>query len=456
MSENAAPATGLEQQADAEIPRKRVMAWALWDWGTQPLNTVLITFVFAASYLTGADFVDPAVAELGPGHPAYDRALAQLASNYGYAGFIAGIAVLLLAPVIGQRADATGRRKWWLGWTTLVLVLLQFGLFFVYADPRYFWLGAILIGLMQVVQDIAGVNYNAMLVSVSTPRTVGKVSGLGWGMGYVGGIVALGVVILANSFDFWGMPTDDGLGYRVIAVFCAVWTVIFALPLFLHVPEARPTRERAPGGFLRSYAIVARDIAGLWREARPTFWFLVASAIYRDGLTGVFTYGAIIAAQSFLFPETTVQAFGLAALFVAGAAAFAAGFLDDRFGSRLVVVVSLTGMVVAGVVVVALHSLGPAVFWIAGLFLCLFVGPAQASSRSFLARVTPAGRESEVFGLYATTGRAASFMTPLLWGIVLQVTGAAIWGTLAVLFVVLVGLAMLALVREPSHARARA
>ncbi|MBL0888664.1 MFS transporter [Myceligenerans indicum] len=451
MSENAAPTTGLELQADAEIPRRRVMAWALWDWGTQPLNTVLITFVFAASYLTGSSFVDPAVAQLGPGNEAYDHALAQLASNYGYAGFIAGIAVLLLAPVIGQRADVTGRRKRWLAGTTLALVLLQFGLFFVYADPRYFWLGAILIGLMQVVQDIAGVNYNAMLVSVSTPRTVGKVSGLGWGMGYVGGIVALAVVIVANLFDFWGMPTDNGLGYRVIAVFCAVWTVAFTLPLFFQVPEAPAAGRREQAGFFRSYAIVGRDIAGLWREARPTFWFLVASAIYRDGLTGVFTYGAIIAAQSFAFPETTVQAFGLAALFVAGAAAFAAGFLDDRFGSRAVVLVSLSGLVVAGVAIVALHSLGPVVFWAAGLFLCLFVGPAQASSRSFLARVTPAGRESEVFGLYATTGRAASFMTPLLWGLVLDITGATIWGTLAVLFVVLVGLALLLLVREPSR-----
>ncbi|MBE1874991.1 MFS transporter [Myceligenerans pegani] len=454
MSENAAPTTGLDRQADAAIPRKRVLAWALWDWGTQPLNTVLITFVFAASYLTSEHFIDPAVAALGPDDPAYGRALAELAANYGYAGFIAGIAVLLLAPVIGQRADVSGRRKRWLGWSTLALVLLQFGLFFVSADPAYFWFGAILIGLMQVVQDIAGVNYNAMLVSVSTPRTVGKVSGLGWGMGYVGGIVALGAVIVAGAFNFWGMPTDDGLGYRVIAVFCAVWTVVFALPLFLEVPETPPAQDRPQVGFFRSYVIVAKDVVGLWREARPTFWFLVASAIYRDGLTGVFTYGAIIAAQAFFFPETSVQAFGLVALFVAGAAAFVAGFVDDRFGSRAVVVVSLTGMVVAGVVIVVLHPLGPVVFWAAGLFLCLFVGPAQASSRSFLARITPAGRESEVFGLYATTGRAASFLTPLLWGLVVQLTGAIIWGTLAVLFVVLVGLAMLALVREPSRAPA--
>lgn len=454
MSEKTGPETGLQLQADAEIPRRRVLSWALWDWGTQPLNTVLITFVFAASYLTSAQFIDPAIAELGPEHPAYGRALAELAANYGYAGFVAGIIVLLLAPVIGQRADATGHRKRWLAGTTLVLVLLQFALFFVYADPAYFWFGAILIGMLQVVQDIAGVNYNAMLVSVSTPRTVGKISGLGWGMGYVGGIVALGAVIVANAFGFWGMPTDNGLGYRVIAVFCAVWTIVFALPLFFQVPEAPPAQGRARVGFFRSYAIVARDIAGLWREARPTFWFLVASAIYRDGLTGVFTYGAIIAAQAFLFPETSVQAFGLAALFVAGAAAFGAGFLDDRFGSRAVVVVSLTGMVASGIVIVVLHPLGAGVFWAAGLFLCLFVGPAQASSRSFLARLTPAGRESEVFGLYATTGRAASFLTPLLWGLVLQITGAIIWGTLAVLFVVLVGLLMLALVREPAHTTA--
>ncbi len=434
------------------MPRRRTAAWVLWDWATQPLNTVLITFVFVASYLTSDAFLAPEVAALGQGDPTYDRALAGLASNYGYATALAGIVVALLAPVLGQRADVNGTRKAWLAGTTALLALSQFALFFVEADPRYFWYGAIMIGLMQVIQEIAGVNYNAMIVQVATPKTVGKVSGLGWAMGYLGGIVALLLVVVVTSFEWFGMDTSNGFAFRVIAVGCGIWTVVFAWPIFVHVPAVPPRAGAERVGFFRGYVVLARDVKELWRHARPTLWFLVASAVYRDGLTGVFQFGAVIAVQSFGFSDSGKNNFGLVALLVAGLASFGAGWFDDRFGSKRVISVSLVGLLVAGTVVLVFHPLGAVVFWVAGLFLCLFVGPAQAASRSFLSRVTPAGRESEVFGLYATTGRAASFLTPLLWAIVIDLTGATIWGTVAILAVVLLGYILLRLVKEQPQA----
>lgn len=446
------PVTGLQLQEGVTVPRRRVVAWALWDWATQPLNTVIITFIFAALYLTSDSFLAPEVAALGDGNPVYDRAVAELTSNLGYGTSLAGILIALIAPVLGQRADVTGRRKTWLGGATILLVLLQFTLFFVQADPTYFWFGVITIGLASVVQEIAGVNYNAMLVQVSTPGTVGKVSGLGWGMGYVGGIVAMAAVIVADTFDWWGMSTDNGMAYRVIAVGCAVWTVLFAWPLFVHVPSTPPSAHRESVGFFRSYAVLAKDVVLLWRESRPTFWFLLASAVFRDGLAGVFAFGAVIAARSFGFIDDQVQIFGIAALLVAGLASFAAGRLDDRLGAKTVIIASLAGMTVAGTAIVALHTFGSIVFWIGGLVLVLFVGPAQSASRSFLARVTPAGRESEIFGLYATTGRAVSFVTPLLWGITIDLTGATIWGTFAIIVVILAGLVMMVYVKVPAAA----
>ena len=145
-----------------------------------------------------------------------------------------------LAPVLGQRADATGRRKAWLGVTTALLVASMLGLFFVQAAPGYFWLGASLIAMGSVVSEIAGVNYNAMMMQVSTPKTVGRVSGLGWGLGYVGGIVALVIVVLADGADWWGMDTSNGMAYRLIAVGCAAWVLVFGWAVFVFVPEVRP------------------------------------------------------------------------------------------------------------------------------------------------------------------------------------------------------------------------
>lgn len=442
---------GLDLQEGRVIPRRQVVSWALWDWATQPFNSVILTFVFTALYLTSDTFLDPAVAALGEDDPAYEHALSQLASGLGWAITIAGILIALLAPVLGQRADVAGRRKVWLGGATAALVLCMFALFFVQGAPAYFLLGVSLIAAGTVFSEIAGVNYNAMLVQVSTRRTVGKVSGLGWGLGYIGGIVALVLVVVATTFDWWGMPTDNGLAYRVIAVGCAVWTLLFAWPVLVYVPEAPPAPGRERVSFLRSYVVLVKDIVALWRNTRPTFWFLLASAVFRDGLAGVFAFGAVIAAVAFHFTSNEVMIFGIAANLLAGVSTIVAGRFDDRFGPRAVILTALGGLVAAGLLVFFLHDTGKLVFWVFGLVLTLFVGPAQAASRSFLARVTPAGRESEIFGLYATTGRAASFLSPLLWSTFILVFGATYWGILGIVIVIAAGLVLMLFVKEPAE-----
>ncbi|MDF2576155.1 MAG: transporter [Agromyces sp.] len=441
---------GLQLQEGRKVPRKQVVSWALWDWATQPFNSVILTFVFTALYLTSDTFLDPAVGGLDEGDPAREAALADLASGLGWAITIAGILIAVLAPVLGQRADIAGRRKLWLGGATLALVACMFGLFFVQGQPAYFVLGIALIAAGTVFSEIAGVNYNAMLVQVSTPKTVGKVSGLGWGLGYIGGIVALVIVVVATAFDWWGMPTENGLAFRVIAVGCAVWTLVFAWPVFAYVPEAPPSPRRERVSFFRSYVVLVKDVIALWRGSRPTFWFLLASAVFRDGLAGVFAFGAVIAAVAFRFGTNEVLIFGIAANLLAGLSTILAGRFDDRFGARAVIIFSLSGLVLAGLAVFFLHDAGKLVFWIFGLVLTLFVGPAQAASRSFLARVTPAGRESEIFGLYATTGRAASFLSPLLWAAFIAAFGATYWGILGIVVVLAAGLVLMLFVKAPT------
>ncbi|MFV0633003.1 MFS transporter [Demequina sp.] len=437
------------------VPRKQVWAWALWDWATQPFNSVIITFVFTALYLTEDGFIDPDIAALGAGDPAYDSAMAALDANLGWGMTAAGLLVALLAPVLGQRADASGRRKSWLGVTTLMLVACVAGLYFVEPTPDAFWLGAGLIALGSVIAEIANVNYYAMMVQVSTPRTMGRVSGLGWGLGYMGGILALVIVVVLDTFDWFGMDTSNGMAYRLIALGCAVWTLAFAWPLFVAVPEA-PRAERPRVGLLRGYAVLWSDLRSLWADARPTLWFLLASAVYRDGLGGVFTFGAIIAAKAFGFSDQQVIIFGIAANLVAGVSTMIAGRFDDVWGPRRVILLALGVIVGAGVVIVALHEVGAIVFWVCGLLLSGMVGPAQAASRSLLARLTPPGRGAEMFGLYATTGRAASFMSSAMWALAITVFGATIWGTLGVISVVALGLVLMLFVHTPADRGAMA
>lgn len=200
--------------------------------------------------------------------------------------------------------------------------------------------------------------------------------------------------------------------------------------------------------------MLVKDIVRIFRESRPTFWFLLASAVFRDGLAGVFTFGAIIAATVFGFSSTEVILFGIAANLLAGVSTIVAGRFDDRFGPRAVILFALAGLVIAGLVVFFARDAGVTVFWVFGLVLTLFVGPAQAASRSFLARVTPAGREGEIFGLYATTGRAASFLSPIAWAGMISLFGATAWGILGIVLILAIGFVLMLLVRLPKHARA--
>ncbi|WP_439591071.1 MFS transporter [Microbacterium sp.] len=435
--------------SEAPVPRKQVVSWAFWDWATQPFNSVILTFVFASLYLVSDSFLPADIAALPENDAVKERALAELSSGYGLATTVAGILILLLAPVLGQTADRSGGRKRWLFAFTMLLALAQFALFFTFADPTFFWYGAIVLALGAVISEIAGVNYNAMLVQVATPKTIGKVSGLGWGLGYIGGIVALTIVIALTFADWFGLDTSNGLAYRLIAAGCAVWTILFSIPIFLNVPSlpAPPQKERI--GFFRSYAVLINDIVALYKVHRPTFWFLFASAVYRDGLAGVFAFGGILASVAFHFTTNEVLIFAIAANVVAGISTILAGRLDDRFGARSVIIAALSGLVLMAILVFALAGVGTIVFWVGGLILSACVGPAQAASRSLLARVTPEGMQGEIFGLYATTGRVASFMAPALWTLFIVWFGSTIYGVLGIAIVLLVGLVLLLLVKFP-------
>lgn len=459
---NLSTAAMIATPDDRAVPRRQVVSWAFWDWATQPFNSVILTFVWVSLYLVSDHFLPDAVAaqnadgslvcsRAADAATEYCRGLSQLSEDFGWVAFAAGILVLLLAPVLGQRADARGNKKRWVVGATAALALVQFSLFFVSADPAFFWFGAIAVALGTVASEIAGVSYNAMLVEVSTPRTIGRVSGLGWGLGYIGGIVALVLVVVMTQLDWFGLDVSNGLAYRLIAAGAAVWTIVFALPFVFNVPETPARTKRPRVGFFRSYVVLVDDIRTLFRSHRPTAWFLIASAVYRDGLAGVFAFGGILAAVSFGFTATEVMLFGIALNLVAGVSTILAGLLDDRFGARAVIVSALTILVVSALFVFFFREGGKTIFWIGGIVLSSAIGPAQASSRSLLARVTPPGMQGEIFGLYATTGRAVSFLAPMLWSAFIGWFGATHFGILGLAIILAAGLVLLLLVRLPKH-----
>ena len=446
----AAPASELDSGRQP-AGRGRILAWAAWDWGSAAFNAVMTTFVFTV-YLTSKAFggEDEASAVLG-------TALA-----------IAGAAIAVLAPVTGQRSDAGGRRKLWLGVNTAAVALLTGLCFFVFPRPEFLLLGVTLIALGNIFFEFAGVNYNAMLAQISTPANIGKISGFGWASGYLGGIVALLIVLqlfVQPSIEWFGASTEDSLNIRLVAVFSALWLLVFAVPVMVAVPEV-PIARQDRLGFFASYGLLARRIKAIYRTSPHTIYFLLASAIFRDGLAAVFTFGGVIAAGTFGFDLKQVIFFAIFGNVVAAVGALVGGLLDDRSGPKAVIIGSLAGLLVAGTALLILgngtYSLfgiswsGSMTFWVFGLFLCLFVGPAQSSSRAYLARLAPTGETGELFGLYATTGRAVSFLAPALFTLCITIATPLVapgqaqrWGIVGIMVVLLAGLLVLLPVKSP-------
>lgn len=398
---SAVPDAALPRLATA-APRRQVVAWALWDWGSAAFNAVMVTFVFGA-YLASDAF--------GPD----ERGTAWLSTALA----VAGVVIALTAPVMGRRADGAGRRRLWLGATTAAVIACTAACFFVTPQESSLLLGVTMIALGTVFFEFAEVQVNAILVQISTPATIGRISGIGWGAGYLGGIFLLLIVFVgfvSGDAHWFGITEEGALNIRVVALVAAAWFLVFAIPVLVAVPDPAPAPT--PGGGPRreslaaSYRALGSTLARMWREDRNTLWFLVSSAVFRDGVGAVFVYGAILGTTVYGLAASDVILFAIVANVVAAAGAFAGGRLDDAIGPRRVILGSLAAMVLVAAGL-ALAS-GTLAFWIGGLALCLFVGPVQSASRAFLGRLTTERTAGEVFGLYATTGRAVGFITPML------------------------------------------
>ncbi|OYN98103.1 UMF1 family MFS transporter [Propionibacteriaceae bacterium ES.041] len=404
--------------APAHGDRRTVISWCLWDFGSNAFNTVMLSFVFSV-YVTSAVAESP---ERGQ----------QVFANWQT---VAGIVVALAAPVVGAWGDRVRNRKAVLGVLTLIVVACVAACWFVRPEDQYLFLGAGLIAGAQVAQGMAEIFYNAMLSQISTPTTIGRISGLAWGLGYFGGVICLVVAAVGFVQNAFGLPTADSINIRGIALFCAAWLLLMSIPVMFFGPPALPRQRSNRFSPLRAYAEVVRILRGRPKLAH----FLLASAIYRDGLTAVFTFAGVIAATSYGFAPTEVLYFGLAANIVAAVGTWVFGSLDDRLGPRPVIVGTLIAMVITGLIIVLFPA--KLVFWIGGMVISSMVGAVQSASRTLLVRILEPGEENEIFGLYATVGRAVSFLAPALVALFTAMFGVRL-GLLGIIVTLLLGLAV--------------
>ena len=425
--------------------RRRVLAWALWDCGSTGLNAIVVTFVFSV-YLTKT---------VGAGLPGATTP----ASWLGRALTVAGVMVALFAPVTGVWVDVPRRRRRTLGALTAALVLLTSGMSLIRADPSYLLAGLALLAFTAASSDLASVPYNAMLRQLATPETSGRVSGFGWAAGYVGSVVLLLVVytgFISGDGPTRGLlhiPAAEGQNVRAAMLMTAAWMAVFALPVLIAPP---PPADIVPEmtvktGVFGAYRKLWSDVVAEWRRDRNVVYYLLASAVFRDGLSGVFTFGAILGVTVYGISQATVLLFGVSACAVAAVGAVIGGLLDDHVGSKTVILCSLASMIALGLALLVLS--GSTAFWVCGLLLCMFIGPTQSSARTLLLRMTAHGKEGVAFGLYTTTGRAVAFLAPWMFFTFVDAFHTDRAGMGGLLVVLAAGFVAMLLVRAPAAAR---
>lgn len=417
----------------AKPSRLALFSWCLYDWANSAFSTIVITFVFSA-YFTQSVAEDPIA-----GTALWGRTLS-----------LAALIVALSGPVLGAIADKTGSRKPWLGGFTAISILAVSMLWFIEPSPNYTLRALFLVGLGVIAFDFAGVFYNALLSALVPPDKVGRLSGWGWGAGYAGGLACLVIALLGlvqTDAPWFGLDIDRAEHVRATMLLVAVWFGIFSVPIFLFTPD--PGRARHPIGMAIRGGIgelinTFRNV----RQHRNIAKFLVARMLYIDGLNTLFSFAGIYAAGTFGMSLPEILRFGIALNVTAGLGAAGFAWIDDWIGSKKTILISLGSLIV--LVGAALFVESKVLFWLLGMAIGVFVGPIQAASRSFMARLAPKDMETEMFGLFAFSGKALAFVGPLLVSTATLQFGSQRLGMATILCLFLAGLLVLLSVAYPA------
>lgn len=429
---------------DIRNNRRARYAWMLFDWASQPIATLIVTFIFAPYWVSAI---------------VQNSLLGQ--QLIGYTNTIAGLMVALLAPMIGHLIDKFGHLKYWLALFSVPIIIGSTCLWF--AKPGIdssiwpFILSAY--ALTIAGSEICVVITNGMMPALSDQDNMGKLSGYGWGIGYLGGLLSLiinlslftetpnGLTILGVK-PLFGLNAELREGTRFVGPFCALWYLVFVCPLFVWGPRINQPLSSSRQAF----------IPGLLASMKQPklFNFLVGSMLYRDGLSGVFIFGGIVAVGVLNWSVVDLGVFGLLAAATGAIGSFIGGHVDSRYGSKpcitvclwiligcLIAAASITRTSAFGIVIDQSSRLPDALFYGIGGMLGFASGPIQAASRTLLTKLSRTEDMVKNFGIYAATSRATAFLAPLLVGITTQVTQSQRLGILPLVLLFLSGYAFI-------------
>ena len=409
------------------MDRKHIAAWALYDFAGSIYSAVIATAVFSVY------FVNVIV-----GNESGVRGDVV----WGWVGSLSVAIVAFSSPLLGSIADRSGVRKPLFVLYTLVGVGAVAA--FTLLDPGMVWVAFTLAVVANVAFEGGLVFYNAWLPNIAPRSHHGRVSGLGYGLGYAGsaaGLIASIPLAQAGRFD-------------LIWLVVAAWWLLFSLPAFLTLPAAPGLGESVGQAAVRGLTQFRRIVGEVLAE-RELRRFLLAFFFYIDGVLTVIWFAAIFANQTLGFTQSEVIVLFLIVQFSALAGAFALARPADTLGPKRVI----SGLLVlwTAVAISVYFVTSKPVFFAIAVIAGTGLGAIQATSRSFMASLIPDGKEGEMFGFYAFCGKSSSIIGPLVFGTVSWATGGnQRFAVVAIAAFFIIGGLLLQRVRDPVVGRAQA
>ncbi len=437
---------------------KRIWGWWWFDWASQPYHTVLMTFIYGPFFATVAAgfFMSTGMDDLA--------ADARAQSVWSLCLTITGLIVGFGGPIVGALADSSGRRRPWILGFSVLYVIGAWMLWNTQPDGSNIWAMLVAFGIGFVGAEFSLIFVNAQLPGLVADEDVGKVSGSGFAFGYIGGLVALAIMLvffaeqpggktLVGLSPGLGLLDPDKLeGTRIVGPFVAVWYVVFMIPYALWV---RDTGKRARTSFSVGMKSLSKSIRGLAKK-KSLSAFLLSSMFYRDALNGLYGFGGVYATLVLDWPIVLVGVFGIVSGMAAALFSWLGGKVDKALGPKPVIIGAIIGLSAVIVVVVFMSreslfgvplaegsNLPDIIFFACGVVIGGMGGTLQAASRTLMVRHADPQTPTESFGLYGLSGRATAFIAPAMIGLVTTWTGSARLGVSPLLGLFLLGLVLL-------------
>jgi UMF1 family MFS transporter len=428
-------------QLGLPVQKREIFGWAMYDFANSAFATTILAVIFNQYFATVVAGGERGVEFFG--------IRLHGASFFTFSVAISMAISAVLAPFLGAVADASASKKRFLMVFCYTAILFTGLLYFIHAGD--YWMGAIFFIIANIGFAEGNVFYNAFLPEISTEQNMGRISGLGWALGYMGGGALLAINLIMLKYPEWlGFPAEY---FNVQDCFLSVslWWLIFSLFTFLFLKErVKKTIPSTGGNFFREGYRRLQHTFRRIKTFRELTKFLVAYLIYNDGIETVIIMASIFGADVLGMGTGEIILFFLMIQGIAFFGSLIFGFLADVVGNKRTVMISLG---IWSLIVLWAFWLGilwdsKTEFWILGVLAALVMGGSQAASRSLQGVFTPDANSAEFFAFFGVSGKFASIFGPLIYGILIAFTGSVQSGILSVLIFFIVGMAILWTVNE--------